>query len=173
MQTHDQHRPPVSRTIIATTLAAAVPSSPALAVLPVQDGDLAFSARPDNPIGIGSSVPASDQASNISEANTHSRISPRLPEPETASDSPQHLLHAALRALHTGRTGEAQEALERAETRLLSHSVYPMQIGQLSTEPSVSRIAEARQSLGRGDLAQAAHLAEMALPLVSTTPMVS
>jgi len=78
-----------------------------------------------------------------------------------------------LRALHTGRTGEAQEALERAETRLLSHSVYPMQIGQLSTEPSVSRIAEARQSLGRGDLAQAAHLAEMALPLVSTTPMVS
>lgn len=164
MRIYNQCGTPGPRTILAVVLAATLSTTPALADAPAEGGDIAFGARPGNVIGTGSSLPISDQASNITEANTHSRIAPRLPPPQTISDSPHELLRAAVRALDAGRSGEAQEALERAETRLLSRSVPAARIGQPSAQPLVSRIGDARRLLADGYLAQAARLVETDLP---------
>ena len=114
MHVKERYGIPMPRTIAAAILAATFAASTALAAVPATD-DIAFGARPGNVIGTGNSLPASVYASNITEANTHSRIAPRLPQPQTVSGSPHALLSAASRALDAGRTGEAQEALERAE----------------------------------------------------------
>lgn len=130
--------------------------------------DLALGARPGNLIGSGSSLPTSDHASNITEANTRSTIAPRLPSPQAATDTPHALLSAAYRALETGRTGEAQEALERAETRLLSRSVAYGRVGDPSANPAVSHLAAARQALAANDSVKARRLVLTALSLEET-----
>jgi hypothetical protein len=159
MLTHDQRDDLESPAIVAAILAAALLApAPALAEVSTQGIDVAFGTRPGNVIGTRSSLPTSDEASNITEANTRSRIPPRLPSPQTVSDSPHELLRAASRVLEAGRTGEAQEALERAETRLLSRSVPPA-----SADPLVSQIAEARRSLAEHNRRQAARLIEAAV----------
>ena len=154
---------PMPRTIAAAILAATFAASTALAAVPATD-DIAFGARPGNVIGTGNSLPASDYASNITEANTQSRIAPPLPQPQAVSESPHALLSAASRALDAGLTGEAQEALERAETRLLSRSVSTERIGDPNANRLVSRIAEARHALAEGDLAHASRLVAASLP---------
>ena len=61
---------------------------------------------------------AAAPASNIAPANTRSAIDPALPAPPVAPDSPPvEFLEAARTALNAGRTGETQQALERAEAR--------------------------------------------------------
>jgi hypothetical protein len=159
MQTHDQRDGLESPAIVAAILAVA---AAALADESTLGIDVAFGTRPGNVIGTGNSLPTSDRASNIKEANTPSRIAPRLQSPQAVSDSPQELLRAASRALEAGRTGEAQEALERAETRLLSRSVPPARIGHASADPLVSPIAEGRGSLAE-NRGQAARLIEATL----------
>jgi len=170
MQIEPHRRNPASRSFVAATLAMAFMAGTALANVAPTDaaGDVAFGARPGNVIGTGSSLPLSDQASNITEANTHSRIAPRLPSPQTVSETPRDLLAAASRALQAGRTGEAQEALERAESRLLSRSVESARVTEPSADPLVSRVAEARKALAGGNLAQASHLVGATLSLGGT-----
>lgn len=64
--------------------------------------------------------PVSDKASNITPADTRTPIAPELPPPPVADNaSPLDFLHAARDALAHGKTGQAQEALERAEARAL------------------------------------------------------
>lgn len=133
--------------------------TPALANMPAQPSDIAFGARPGNVIGGDTSLPKSDQASHISEVNRRSCIAPRLRSPPVVSDSPHDLLRAAVRALDAGRTGEAQEALERAETRLLSCSVPPTRVGQPSAKPP-----RRRTTLVDGGAGQAAPSVETRLP---------
>jgi hypothetical protein len=74
--------------------------------------------------GLPSVEPYSNRASNINSADTHSVIAPALPAVNlgpnaTAAD----YLKAALNALAANRTGQAQTALENAETLLLTRSV--------------------------------------------------
>ena len=81
-------------------------------------------ARPGNEIGTGSSLPFSDRASNITPQDTTSVIAPNLPSPPLgANASVRDFLTAARSALVQGRTGEAQQSLEMAETRALDRSV--------------------------------------------------
>ncbi len=103
----------------------------------------------------GAGSPRSSQASNIAASNTRSDIAPRLPDPATASNTPEAYLAAAQSALASGRTGAAQEALERAETRLLSRSTDPSAAASPADLPMVQQIGQARQALATRDIAGA------------------
>ncbi len=92
--------------------------------------------------GIGQSVPFSTHASNIVPGDTHSQIAPNLvPKPPVGRNASMHaFLHSARRAIARGRTGEAQEALERAMTARLNRDqlrgIEPSSdpvVGQLET----------------------------------------
>lgn len=121
-------------------------------------------ARPGNPIGTGQSLPLSNNASNISATDTHSSIAPNLPAPPVGDDaSPRTYLTAARQALVAGRTGEAQEALERAESRALDRDVRPSLANQPSQQPLVTQIANARAALSTGNTAQTIQLIDAAL----------
>lgn len=114
------------------------------------------SVRPGHVPGVGDSELASNRASNIDRADTRSVIAPRLPVPATSANaSPEQLLGVAQQALRRGRTGEAQEALERAETRALDRSTMAGNESQPAQGPFVQAIGEARRSLANHDMAGA------------------
>ncbi len=103
-------------------------------------------ARPGNEIGTGQSLPLSATRQQREPGEHASLIAPSLPTPERGDGSPPRaFLEAAQRALVLGRTGEAQEALERAESRLLDRSVAPSRAEDQRGNRLVSRLATARR----------------------------
>jgi hypothetical protein len=124
-------------------------------------------ARPGNVIGSGMSLPRSDTASNINEATAHSELAPNLPAPP-ASEDIQTLLLAARQSLQAGRTGEAQEALERAETRALDRSVPAGTEREPASGPVVRAASAAREALAAGNVAGAIRIIDAALPSAAT-----
>jgi hypothetical protein len=90
---------------------------------------------------------SSSQASNIAPSDTHSLIAPKLPLPPGGDGAPRRLMQDARSALARGQTGAAQEALERAETRLLDlgdpNAPASEQHAQL-----LQAVTDARQALG-------------------------
>lgn len=121
-------------------------------------------ARPGNEIGTGQSLPLSDKASNATAGDTRSVIAPRLPTPGVGNDSgPTTYLQAADRAITLGRTGEAQEALERAESRMLDRSVARPSAEAPSAQPVVAMVGDARRALAGGDRKTAQGLIQQAL----------
>ena len=69
-------------------------------------------ARPSHELGVGESLPRSHKANNIA---------PTLPRPAVGENATtQDYLRAVLAA---GHTGQAQQALDTAETRVLDRSV--------------------------------------------------
>ena len=126
--------------------------------------DPATGARPGHEPGVGVSLPLSNNASNIGPADTQSTIAPTLPAPsvgETATT--RDYLRAARASLVAGRTGQAQQSLEMAETRALDRSVPQGQTNAPSDSQMVSRIQDARRALGGGDSAHAIQLIDRAL----------
>jgi hypothetical protein len=75
--------------------------------------------------------------------------SPNLPEGAKPSDA----LLAAQGALAAGRIGEAQQALEMAQTRMLDRSVALGQTNNPSDNPTVGQISQALQALAARDRA--------------------
>ena len=121
-------------------------------------------ARPGNDIGTGSSLPYSNQSSNITPQDTRSSIAPNLPSPPIGDNaSPRDYLAAARTALLQGRTGEAQQALEMAETRALDRSVPLFQTNVPDRNPLVDEIGQALQALGSGDRGRAVQIIESAM----------
>ena len=110
-------------------------------------GEAAVDAPPSDAYRGGAGSPRSNHASNIAASETRSEIAPRLPDPATASNTPEAYLAAAQSALSSGKTGAAQEALERAETRLLSRSTDPSAAASPADMPMVQQIGQARQAL--------------------------
>ena len=110
----------------------------------------------------GEGSPRSSAASNTTAANTRSEIAPRLPDPGVA-DTPVAYLQAARQALGAGRTGAAQEALERAETRVLTRSTVPGLAGVADTGGMAGRIGAARRALGANDTVGARRAIDAAL----------
>ena len=153
------------RPIIAAAALLALTASPLLAQ-PVPPGaNPETGARPGNIIGTGNSLPVSGRASNISPADTRSLIAPRLPLPPVPEGAPpRQFLLAARQALQTGQTGVAQEALERAEARVLDRSVAPSRASEPITSPVVTQISNARQALGHGDIGGAIGIIDALLP---------
>ncbi|MGI4952037.1 MAG: hypothetical protein ACRYGM_09550 [Janthinobacterium lividum] len=108
----------------------------------------------------GAGSPFSSRASNITAGDARSEMAPRLPDPEAAGNSPQAFLVAAQRALDRNQTGAAQEALERAETRVLTRSTEATVAGQPDNNTMTLRIGEARRALaGRNPAAARAAIA--------------
>lgn len=137
------------------------------------------SIRPGHVPGEGTSFPLSTQASNINGADTRSTIAPTLPTPPTGG-GPEHYIHAAQRALVRHQSGEAQQAIEMAETRLLDRSVIAGQTNVPTDNPMVASLEQARQALGRHDWAGAnRHLNDAlsqtasagGMPMAEPTPM--
>ena len=85
--------------------------------------------------------------------------SPDLPEGSRPSD----YLRAAQSALAAGRMGEAREAMEMAQTRMLDRSVPLGQTNDPSGNPTVGQIAEARQALAPRDRATSMQLLQTAI----------
>ncbi len=124
-------------------------ATPAAAQAPPPGGQY---VRPGNEIGTGQSLPASNQPSNLAPTAAPVPYGYRLPTPAIDENAPvSAFLDAARHALAAGRTGEAQEALERAESRALIRSVRPSRAGQASRQPVVERISAALAALGAGD----------------------
>src|SRR5690348_3578791 len=118
--------------------------------------NLETGARPGNPIGTKDSLPRGNVASNINESDVHSRIAPNLPTPRVGDEaSAADYLQNARDSLMRGRTGEAQEALERAQTRLLEDR--QMNNGQVDSD-AIQRISDARQALASHNRARAEEL---------------
>lgn len=79
---------------------------------------------------------------------------PLTPLPAPALDDnapPRAFIEAAMHAIAAGNTGEAQEAIERAESRLLTRSVKPSQARTPDQKPLIQQLADARHALASGD----------------------
>lgn len=121
-------------------------------------------ARPGHEPGVGTSLPLSNKASNIGPGNIQSSIAPTLPAADVGDNAgTMEFLRAARSALLAGRTGQAQQSLEMAETRALDRSVPQGQTNTPSDSPVVARIRDARLALGSGDRRQAIELIDRAL----------
>ncbi len=118
-------------------------------------GDTVAAMSPGREYRGGAGSPRSNRASNITTGDTRSDIAPRLPDPAAAASTPEGYLAAAQRSLNAGKTGAAQEALERAETRLLSRSTDPSMAASPADMPMVRQIGEARRALAGRDMAAA------------------
>jgi hypothetical protein len=141
----------------------AAPSAGAYATPPGANPETG--ARPGNDIGTGTSLPTGSQASNIGPSDTTSTIAPNLPSPSVGPNAnAADYLAAARSALSAGQTGEAQQALEMAQTRLLSRSVPLFQTNTPSANPVVQQISQALQALGVGDTARCLQLIDAAIP---------
>lgn len=80
----------------------------------------------------------------------------RLPDPPVDDDAPASaFITAARTAIAAGRPGEAMEAIERAESRLLIRSVRPSRANTPSDQDLVRTLAEARAHLRQGQRAEA------------------
>lgn len=89
-----------------------------------------------------------------------SALATKLPIPQVTDDSALSYLKAARSALAGGKTGLAQEALERAESRLLTRDVAPSQAGSAISDPSISEISKALQALGSGQTSTALQIVD-------------
>jgi hypothetical protein len=103
----------------------------------------------------GAGSPFSNRASNIEGSGPHAEIAPRLPSPDATGDDAHDLLVAADRALMRKQTGAAQEALERAETRVLTRSTDPALADRPDNNLLAQAISEARRALGKRDVPRA------------------
>ncbi len=126
-------------------------------------GLVATPALAQTDTGLGGKQPASDAASNIGSGDTRTQWAPQLPAPAVPDNAPPAaFIDAALRALATGHTGEAQEAMERAESRVLNRAVRPSKADEPSQQSLVQQIGQARQALSAGDRLTAVRLLEQA-----------
>lgn len=98
-------------------------------------------------------------------------IAPALPEPPVGeNESAQVFLRAARVALATGRNGEARQALEMAQTRLLDRSVPLFKTDIPSVHPAIPDIRAALDALAAGDRVAAMQRIDLALPLAVAEP---
>jgi hypothetical protein len=85
-----------------------------------------------------------------------------MAEPTEPNGAVNGFLRDAQAALDRHQTGYAQEALEKAETRLLDRSVSPDQVGTPNQDPTVRALSDAREALRRGDMRAARAAMEQA-----------
>ncbi len=112
----------------------------------------------------GGSQPMSSAASNLEgQPQATPKFAPSLPTPAVTGDRPSDFLRAAQGSLAAGRTGEAQQAMEMAQTRLLDRSVPLGQTNVPSDNPAVRQVSMALQALGAGDRSGSMKALEQAL----------
>ncbi len=108
--------------------------------------------------------PVSTKASNLPSSTITSPIAPQLPSTGLGPDATiGQILAVARSALTEGKTGLAQEALENAETQALTRSVTFGTSNVPDSSDLVRNLSQARDALGRNDLAQAGHFTDLAI----------
>lgn len=91
-------------------------------------------------------------------------VLPPLPSPNLPEGSrPSDYLRAAQGALAAGHVGEAESALEMAQTRILDRSVPMGQTDNPSDNPTIGQVAQARQALAAHDRATCLQLIQTAI----------
>ena len=99
-----------------------------------------------------SSEPQSSRASNINGADTSNPVAPQLPSPNVPPGAePRAFLLSARQALAANQSGAAQEALERAETRLLDRSTARDAASTPDDRRMIRQISDALNALAAGD----------------------
>jgi len=142
--------------LLSMTAASAVAQAPSL--------DPRGDVRPGHVPGIGESSPRSDKASNIQTSSRRSDVAPTLPDAGLAEGASTHdYLKVARAALMSGRSGQAQQSLEMAETRMLDRSVPAGQTDIPIHNQTVTEIRDARLALGSGDRTKAISLIDAVL----------
>jgi hypothetical protein len=127
----------------------------ALAQAPAMDPGATRSGEPSQ---------QSNKASNIVSADTNGTVAPNLPSAGLGLDATaRDYLRTAREALVAGRTGEAQQSLEMAETRVLGGAVTPNRADIPSGRPKAVEIHDALHALGQGDRALAIQIVDIAL----------
>jgi hypothetical protein len=90
--------------------------------------------------------------SEVTAPDTRAPVSAALPIPPSRPEaSASRFLGTARQVLTAGRVGEAEEALERAETRLLQSSARPLPNRSPAGERAVREIDIARRAVASGD----------------------
>jgi len=96
--------------------------------------------------------PTGAPAGNGQQPYTGSAIATGPASPTLPTDAPPGVfLEAARTALRDGRPGEAQEALERAETRLVDRPIAPAQVNAPDSTLAVLDVGVARRALAMHD----------------------
>jgi hypothetical protein len=92
-------------------------------------------------------------------------VRPALPSPDVPPQTGRtsDYLRYAQGALAAGRNGEAQEALEMAQTRMLDRSVPMLQTNNPSDNPTVGQISQALQALAARDRASCLRFVQAAI----------
>ncbi|WP_424810950.1 hypothetical protein [Roseococcus sp. YIM B11640] len=72
-------------------------------------------------------------------------------------------LNQAKLAINRGQLGQANEFLERAESRLLTRSTEPVRAGEPSAQPRVAAISSAREALRQRNRSEAVRQIDVAL----------
>jgi hypothetical protein len=140
----------------------AMTSTVAFAQIPTNAGT-ATPMHPGHEIGVGESSQP-DKVGTISARDTTPVIAPILPSPAIDNDAaPRDYLRAARAALVAGRTGEAQQSLEMAETRELDHMALLGHTDDPSAGLFLDRIIDARRALDSLDTGYAITLVDVAL----------
>ncbi len=125
---------------------------PLVLALPAAAQTTVYSGGPSSDAPVTGSEPHSNVASNLTPSDTRSDVAPNLPAPALSPDSkPSDFLRAAQGALATGRTGEVQQSLEMAQSRMLDRSVPLGQTGIPSDNPTVGQISQALHALASHD----------------------
>jgi len=100
----------------------------------------------------------------------------RLPDPGVDDEAPPSAFIAAARtAIALNRLAAAMEAIERAESRVLTRHVRPSLAGVPSDQPLVVQLRAARAALARGERAEVLELLAgvAADPALDATPVPS
>lgn len=120
----------------------------------------------EQPAAMGGNVPVSTKASNLDQQDqADGKVAPALPSPDLGPNaSPVDYLRAAQSALAAGKTGEAQQSLEMAQTRLLDRSVPYGEVNKPINSPAIDTISKALQALAAGNTAQSTQLVQAAIP---------
>lgn len=142
------------------------PSDQAASPLPPNTAPPAAMPAPAQPpAAMGGQEPVSTNAANLNQQDQpYRKVAPALPTPELGPNaSPADYLRAAESALAGGRTGEAQQSLEMAQTRLLDRSVPYGQVTTPIRSPAIDTISQALQALGAGDRVQAMQMIRAAM----------
>ncbi len=159
------------KTLLISAAVLSLAGAPAFA----QDASQATTgARPGNIPGTNNSLPLGNTASNIDPSDTHSSIAPHLPSPPVGDDgSITQYLASARRALNAHHSGEAQQALEMAETRALDRSTLATQANVPDSSPLVKQIQQALSNLSNRDMPATQQAITEAMSLVTSSSTAS
>ena len=151
--------------VLTTAALFGLSTIPALAQTPAGMSP-ATGGRPGHEPGIGESLPHSNTAGNLSQGERQPAVAPTLPGSGLGENATSaEYLRAARASLAAGRSGQAQQSLEMAETRALGRSMPQDETNIPSDSPLVSRIRDALHALGGRDNKQAITFIDQALSI--------